>query len=68
MFETGAERIDTLAKHSPLSRSAIYTAIADGELTARKHGGCTIILKADWEAFLASRPVMERKPRNEGRP
>lgn len=64
MFEAGAERIETLAKHSPLSRSAIYSAIADGTLVARKHGGITLILKDDWDAFLRSRPVAERRPRS----
>lgn len=64
MFDAGAERIETLAQHGPFSRTAIYAAIADGELQARKHGGSTIILKAEWEAFLASRPLMERKPRS----
>lgn len=63
MFEAGAERIETLAKHSPLSRSAIYSAISDGTLVARKHGGITLILKDDWDTFLRSRPIAERRAR-----
>ncbi len=58
LFPAGAERIDTLAKTSGISRSALYKAINAGELIARKHGGTTLILEEDWRAFLQSRPVL----------
>ena len=40
----------------PLGRSSIYDAIKGGQLVVRKAGRRTIILQADWEAFLNALP------------
>ena len=61
MFEAGAEKIDTVAEHGPISRSVLYEAVANRELIVRKHGRITLVLREDWENFLRSRPVMEPK-------
>lgn len=47
-----AYRINELAEHGPIKRSALYTAIAEGRLTARKLGGTTVVLREDWTSFL----------------
>jgi excisionase family DNA binding protein len=41
------------------SRSAIYEAIARGELKAKKLGRSTRILREDLQAFLRSRPTLD---------
>ena len=46
---------------SRISRTAIYRAISDGLLPARKRGSRTLILASDLEALLAALPVV--KPR-----
>lgn len=56
MAEKAAYRIAELAEMGPLGRSSIYIAIKNGRLVARKLGGATIILKADWERFLNEAP------------
>lgn len=61
LFATGAERIETLARSGPISRTKIYAAISDGELVAKKFGRATLILKEDWERFLHTRPAAERR-------
>ena len=48
--------ISELAAVGPLSRSLIYKAIRDGNLVARKVGDRTIVLAADWDAFLQALP------------
>ncbi|WP_457094605.1 helix-turn-helix domain-containing protein [Microvirga sp. P5_D2] len=57
MTEKNAFSISELAKAGPLGRSKLYEAIRDGALVARKAGRRTIILKADFERFLASLPL-----------
>ncbi|MGH6660981.1 MAG: helix-turn-helix domain-containing protein [Rhodospirillales bacterium] len=41
---------------SGIGRSAIYQALADGRLKAKKNGRRTLILKTDLERFLESLP------------
>jgi hypothetical protein len=48
--------ISELAAVGPLSRSVLYRAIREGALIARKLGDRTIVLAADWDAFLQSLP------------
>lgn len=52
-----AWEISELAAHGPLGRSKIYEKIADGSLTARKLDNKTVILDADWRAFLDALPI-----------
>jgi excisionase family DNA binding protein len=44
-----------------INKDAIYKAIKDGRLPARKLGKRTLILAADLEAFLQALPRMEAK-------
>jgi len=48
--------ISELAAVGPLSRSHIYKEIRQGNLIARKVGDRTIVLAADWDAFLQALP------------
>jgi excisionase family DNA binding protein len=48
---------------SHISRTRIYEAIREGELTARKHGRRTLILSADLHQWLQSLPAFEAGPR-----
>jgi excisionase family DNA binding protein len=41
-----------------IGRTKIYQAIASGQLTARKYGKRTIILRRDLQAFLSALPVV----------
>lgn len=56
MIEKPAYSINELAAAGPPGRSTIFKAIKDGELIARKAGRRTIILKSDYEAYLAGLP------------
>jgi len=56
-----AYRIEELAENGPFSRSFLYRQIREGALIARKCGRITLILESDWQAFLASLPVIDRK-------
>lgn len=56
-----AYRIEELAEQGPFSRSFIFKKIRDGQLIARKAGRSTVILRADWEAFLAALPTIDRR-------
>ena len=49
--------IETFAKAAGVGRDAIYGAIREGRLTARKVGVRTIILREDGEAWLRSLPA-----------
>jgi excisionase family DNA binding protein len=52
----------TLAEASIVSgigRTKLYEAIADGQLTARKYGSRTIVLKSDLLRFLTSLPEVQ---------
>jgi excisionase family DNA binding protein len=44
---------------SGIGRTKLYEAIADGQLTARKYGSRTIILREDLLKFLASLPEVQ---------
>ena len=44
------------ARAAGLGKSALYEAIAERRLTARKFGRRTLVLKADLEAFLRHLP------------
>ena len=45
--------------YSGCSRSALYSAMKRGDLTARKAGRRTLISFADLEAYLASLPTYQ---------
>lgn len=47
------------ASEAGLGLNAIYNAIRDGALTARKVGRRTVILRADLEAFLNALPRLD---------
>lgn len=63
-----AWEISELANIGPLSRSKIYEKIEDGSLTARKLDNKTVILDADWRAFLDALPVAKLGARKGKRP
>ena len=56
-----AYSVGECADDGPFGKTFIYEAIASGALVARKAGRRTIILKTDWENYLASLPAMPAK-------
>ncbi len=52
-----AHSIDESCAIAGVGRSFIYAAIAAGDLTARKAGRRTLILRSDLEAWLAGLPT-----------
>lgn len=60
MLEKFGFTIDELAKVGPIKRSKLYEAIKSGNLIARKHGRCTLILKRDYEKFLEELPRIQK--------
>jgi hypothetical protein len=56
-LEPIAYRLEELALAGPIGRSAIYKAIREGRLAARKVGLRTVIMRDDWREFLLSHPV-----------
>jgi excisionase family DNA binding protein len=54
-----AVTISQAVKLSGLSRSALYVALRNRELSARKAGRRTLIGYADLETYLASLPVFQ---------
>lgn len=60
--EREAFSIKQVAARLGISRTAVYVAIRSKQLTARKLGRRTIILRRDFEAFVASRPALEWAP------
>lgn len=54
-----AYSVEQAAKAANSSRSALYEAIADGDLVARKRGARTIILPEDLKTYLANLPAIE---------
>ena len=42
-----------------IGRSRLYEAISDGQLTARKFGARTVILRSDLDRFLDALPAMK---------
>jgi len=51
-----AYSISELVRIGPLSRSKIYVEIAQGRLRAVKAGRRTLILRSDYEQYLANLP------------
>ncbi|EKS34347.1 hypothetical protein [Afipia broomeae] len=51
-----AHTIDQLIDEGTLNRTAIFKAIADGKLVAKKLGRRTIVLDEDYRAFLKNLP------------
>jgi hypothetical protein len=49
---------DITKPNGPHGRTAIYAAIKEGRLIARKDGRKTIILVSDYQQFLQSLPVL----------
>jgi excisionase family DNA binding protein len=45
-----------------IGRSRLYEAIADGQLTARKFGARTLVLRDDLDRFLAALPAIHGEP------
>jgi excisionase family DNA binding protein len=59
--------IETFAEAVGVGRDAIYEAIREGRLTARKIGVRTIILHEDGEAWLRSLPAIRAKANGSAR-
>ena len=55
-----AYSIDEVCAIAGVGRTYIYNAIAAGDLTARKAGRRTLILRSDLEAWLAGLPAVEK--------
>jgi hypothetical protein len=53
-----AYSISEAVEASGLSRSALYLALKDGKLAARKAGARTIIERTELSRFIASLPTM----------
>ncbi len=60
MTEKLAFTIGEVVTACRISRTAIYRAIADGSLTARKRGSRTLILAVDLERWLKALPIVPR--------
>ncbi|MBY0382771.1 MAG: DNA-binding protein [Xanthobacteraceae bacterium] len=52
-----AHTIDQLIEEGTLNRTAIFKAISDGKLVARKLGRRTIVLDDDYKTFLKNLPL-----------
>lgn len=51
------------AAHIGIGRTKLYALIAEGQLTARKLGGRTLVLRADLDSFLNKLPKLhEQRP------
>ena len=59
MFDPIAMTVPDAVKASGLSRSALYLALKQGNLTARKAGRRTLIGRAELETYLASLPTFQ---------
>lgn len=57
-FPSFAYTIEELMQVAALGRTYIYEAIQSGDLVARKAGRRTIVLHADYEAFLSKLPAI----------
>ena len=55
-----AYTIDQAGSLSGIGRSALYIAVRDGRLPARKCGRRTVVLKAELKAFLDALPLHNR--------
>jgi hypothetical protein len=53
--------VDDFAKAAGVGRDAIYDAIRNGKLTARKVGSRTIILEQDGTAWLRGLPTLPQR-------
>lgn len=53
--------IDEVCRLTGLGRTSIYSAIAIGDLVARKFGRRTVVLAADLQTFLAKLPSIHAK-------
>jgi hypothetical protein len=62
--KTLALSIQDCVTETGINMNALYEAVRDGALTARKVGRRTVILRADLEAYLKSLPRLDL---NEGR-
>ncbi len=52
-----ALNVEEAVAYSRIGRSTLYTALRNGELTARKVGRRTVILRQDLEAWLERSPA-----------
>jgi excisionase family DNA binding protein len=57
MSDVLAYPIDEAAKVVGVSRDRLYQAVRDNELTARKAGRATLVLRSDLEAWLQLLPT-----------
>jgi excisionase family DNA binding protein len=58
-----AYSVDEVAVRAGIGRDAVYDAIRERRLIARKWGRRTVITDVDLRAFLASLPVLEPQPK-----
>jgi excisionase family DNA binding protein len=56
--------INSVCNRSKTGRSFVYDEIRAGRLVARKFGRLTRVLRADFDAWLASAPPISAAPRN----
>lgn len=56
-METAALTIAEVAREGRISRRQVYRELKQGKLIARKSGKRTLVLAADFKAWLASLPV-----------
>lgn len=61
-MEKTALTVKEACSHLGMTKSSLYRARERGEISLRKLGGRTVILKADIEAWIGSLPVAERRP------
>ena len=65
-FEEGPLSIDQVCGFTGLGRTMISKMIKSGELTARKAGRRTLVMRTDLWTWLASLPVLKPKASEEG--
>jgi excisionase family DNA binding protein len=58
-----AYSVDEVAVRAGIGRDAVYDAIRERRLIARKWGRRTVITDVDLRAFLASLPVLKPQPK-----
>jgi excisionase family DNA binding protein len=58
-----AYSVDEVAVRAGIGRDAVYDAIRERRLVARKWGRRTVITDVDLRAFLAALPVLDPQPK-----
>jgi hypothetical protein len=64
-LEPVALPIETVPQATGLARTRVFEAVANNELTARKHGKATIVEVSELRRWISTFPTRGRKPESE---